>query len=141
MCSLTYSLGSRFSGLKPNCSSAHPMCRPYQRSACSSQNGTQPRRVSAKNTLREGNRSKTPEKTNWVMPIEGLRPKLHTQSRRGRRISRMISGSSLGYLKVGSCSRGPERSNVTCTVTGMFMSTAAAQNLSSSGSGKDFPFG
>ena len=47
----------------------------------------------------------------------------------------MICGSSFGYLKVGCEARAPVRLKATWTVTGMSISTAAAQNLSSSGVG------
>ena len=40
-----------------------------------------------------------------------------------------------GYSNVGSDARGPRRSKPTCTVSGIFMSMAAAQNRSSSGVG------
>jgi len=41
-------------------------------------------------------------------------------------------GVGARYSKVGCAARGPSRSKATCTVSGIFMSTAAAQNRSSS---------
>src|SRR5262249_8327188 len=75
------------------------------------------------------------------MLIEGARPKLVIHSRNGRRMRRITSGSSLGYLNVGWEARAPVRLNATCTVTGMSMATAAAQNWSSSGVGYPLALG
>ena len=51
------------------------------------------------------------------------------------------SGSAPGYSKVGWAARGPRRSKPTWTVSGIFMSMAAAQNRSSSGMGYALPLG
>ena len=76
---------------------------------CSSQNGTQPSRVSAKNTFSFGKRSNTPDNTSCAMPTEGGRPKLTSHSRNGRRSRAMTSGSSFGYFIVGWLARAPVR--------------------------------
>ena len=65
---------------------------------------------------------------------------IHSTILRGPSFLR-TSGSAPGYSKVGCAARGPSRSKATCTVSGIFMSMAAAQNRSSSGSGYALPLG
>jgi hypothetical protein len=76
---------------------------------CSSQNGTQPSRVSAKNTFNFGKRSKTPDSTSCAMPTDGGSPKLTSHSRNGRRKRAITTGSSFGYIIVGWVARAPVR--------------------------------
>src|SRR5437773_1716673 len=65
---------------------------------------------------------------------------IHSTILRGPSFLR-TSGSAPGYSNVGCDARGPRRSKATCTVSGILMSIAAAQNRSSSGSGYALPFG
>jgi len=59
---------------------------------------------------------------------------IHSTSLRGPSFL-STSGSAPAYSNVGCWARGPRRSKPTWTVSGIFMSTAAAQNASSSGNG------